>query len=165
MDRAAPARKSPPLWPALLFLVVVGAAGTAVWMKIKANRVEASAAALRGHQDSLRKFENTFEDAYRLAASTSRIALSGPVSKLQALHREAEAMQLPACMAQPKADLVESLRLYTSAFMGFMANRGGDVETLTSERFAEAGAKLGAYQKAAFSAGICAREVMGGDLK
>lgn len=61
-------------------------------------------------------------DASRLASSTGRIALSGPVSALQALHRETEAMIVPPCLDQAKAALVKGMGHEVDGFVIFMQN-------------------------------------------
>ena len=59
-------------------------------------------------------------DTERLALSTSRIALSGPTSAMQALRREAEAMKVPQCLAAPHKSLTALVTKSTEALLQFM---------------------------------------------
>jgi hypothetical protein len=59
-------------------------------------------------------------DAERLALSTGRIALSGPVASLQALQREAESAKTDICMSESKAALVELIKKNTTVMLQFM---------------------------------------------
>ena len=59
-------------------------------------------------------------DAERLANSTARIALAGPVASLQAVQREAESLSAPACLADAKRALVELTTQSTTALIEFM---------------------------------------------
>lgn len=63
-----------------------------------------------------------WNDAYRLADATSRIALSGPVSNLQAIKREATGITVPACLDAAKQSLLDGMGATIEGFMTFMAN-------------------------------------------
>lgn len=62
-------------------------------------------------------------DAERLAFSTSRIALSGPIASMQALQREAEATIAPACLAPAQKTLTELIAKSTEAVLQFMGKQ------------------------------------------
>ena len=59
-------------------------------------------------------------DAERLALSTSRVSLAGPAASLQALQREAEAMQVPACLSNARKSLVELVSKSSEAILQFL---------------------------------------------
>lgn len=59
-------------------------------------------------------------DAERLALSTGRIALSGPVATMQAVQREAENVKVPECLDDAKKSLVELTRKSVTALIQFM---------------------------------------------
>lgn len=59
-------------------------------------------------------------DAERLALSTGRIALSGPVATMQAVQREAENVKVPACLDDAKKSLVELAAKSVTALIQFM---------------------------------------------
>lgn len=63
-----------------------------------------------------------WNDANRLADSTSRIALSGPVGNLQAIKREASSITVPACLDEAKQSLLDGMGANIEGFMIFMAN-------------------------------------------
>ncbi len=62
-------------------------------------------------------------DAERLAASTARISLAGPVASMQAIQREAESAAVPACLADAKAALVDLTGKSTAAMLDFMRRK------------------------------------------
>lgn len=59
-------------------------------------------------------------DAERLASSTARISLAGPVSSMQAVQREAETVEAPKCLADAKRALIELTTQSTTALIEFM---------------------------------------------
>lgn len=59
-------------------------------------------------------------DAERLAMSTSRIALAAPATTLQALRREVEAMQAPACIEDARMSLEALVNKSAEAVLQFM---------------------------------------------
>lgn len=63
-------------------------------------------------------------DAERLALSTSRIALSGPVAALQALRRESEGLSVYQCVDEARKILVELVKKSSEGLLDFMAKDG-----------------------------------------
>lgn len=59
-------------------------------------------------------------DAERLAMATSRIALSGPATGLQALQREAETLAVPECLKVAHQKLTELVTKSSEAILQFM---------------------------------------------
>lgn len=59
-------------------------------------------------------------DAERLASSTGRIAMAGPVASMQAVQREAEGMTVPACLTNARRALVDLTTQSTTALIEFM---------------------------------------------
>lgn len=84
-------------------------------------------------------------DAERLATSTGRIALAGPVASMQAVQRDAEALSVPACLSDARRALVDLTSQSTTALIEFMrknelqamvytlADRGSLVRAFESE--------------------------------
>lgn len=62
-------------------------------------------------------------DAEKLALSTPRIALAGPIATMQALARDAEGVRVPACMADAKAALGSITAKSASALLSFMGDK------------------------------------------
>ncbi len=72
---------------------------------------------------SLLTLYRRWSDAERLATSTARISLAGPVASLQAIQREAEAAVVPSCLNEAKAALVELTSKSTGALLDFMRKK------------------------------------------
>ena len=77
--------------------------------------------------DAVLKAAGTFDellgrwnDALDIAGSSARINLSGPVSKLQDLRREAQAVGVPDCMAYAKWLLIRSMDFAVNGYLYFM---------------------------------------------
>lgn len=68
-------------------------------------------------------------DAERLASSTPRVALAGPVATMQAVQREAEGAGVPACLGDAKEALVDLTSKSTTALINFM--RKNDLQSMT----------------------------------
>ncbi len=75
-------------------------------------------------------------DAERLALSTSRIALSGPIAAMQAIQREAEAMDSPACLDDARKALVELTQKSSQGLLEFLGKEAleGMVYTVVHRR-------------------------------
>ena len=75
-------------------------------------------------------------DAEKLALSTGRIALAGPVANMQALQREVESMALPQCLAEPHKLLTELTKKSTQGLLDFMSKQAldGMVYTVVDRR-------------------------------
>jgi len=63
-----------------------------------------------------------WDDAFDIAASTSRIALSGPVGELQAIRREAGRVDPPVCVVDVHDYYLEGMDTFIGFFLGFMAD-------------------------------------------
>lgn len=63
-----------------------------------------------------------WDDAVKVASSTSRISLSMPVTLLQDIRRDAEKLTLPPCMDGAKESLVHSMNSTIKGSMAFMRN-------------------------------------------
>lgn len=81
-------------------------------------------------------------DAYRLAANTSRIALSPLVQRMQDMRSEAARQDVPRCVQAIHDKLLDSMDATIDAYLIFMGD--GD-ESETSDKFKESGTALGAF--------------------
>ncbi len=79
-------------------------------------------AEIRESLSEVRGFFRRIDDANKLAASTSRVALSGPVKDLQQIGRDIKAFKAKGCAAEPAALAEEAVRLISEAYMEFMRN-------------------------------------------
>jgi type II secretory pathway pseudopilin PulG len=70
-----------------------------------------------------------WDDAVKLASTSARVALSGPVSALQSIRRDAEQLTVPPCLDQARPILVQSMGNTIDGFLAFMRNelKLGDV--------------------------------------
>lgn len=76
-------------------------------------------------QTTLKSFDDIYarwNDAAKVAALTSRIALAAPFAALQALRREADSMVAPDCLNTGKAKLLEGMQSEIDGFTAFMAD-------------------------------------------
>lgn len=79
-----------------------------------------------------------WDDAVKVASTSSRIALPAPVGVLQAIRRDAEQLSVPPCMDQAKAQLVLSMESTIKGFLVFMRNELKLGEVLAQADFDEA---------------------------
>lgn len=77
-------------------------------------------ARVRDAERTLREEFQIYDDAYNIAASTARISLAQPVAELQKIQREAEKIEVPACMETVKNELVLSIDSAVKGFLAFM---------------------------------------------
>jgi hypothetical protein len=70
--------------------------------------------------DRLQQYATEWDDALKLADSTSRASLAGPVSELQRIRRDVQAQQWPDCATIAKGLLVGSMDATIDGFLGFM---------------------------------------------
>lgn len=88
----------------------------------------------------LNKIYSQWNDATTLANNTARIALSGPVGKLQEIKREAESLMVPECLVEPKKKMIEGMNKIIEGFMQFMGDADlGKIHAMVSF---ESGKKL-----------------------
>lgn len=79
-----------------------------------------------------------WEDAVRVAETTGRGALSGPVATLQAIKRDAQSLEVPPCLAQGKSELVAGMSLSVDAYLEFMANTAKLGSVVAAQKLEEA---------------------------
>lgn len=63
-----------------------------------------------------------FQDADKLAGSTARIALSGPIAQLQEIKREASDLDAPNCALEVKERLIRYMENTIDSYLTFMAD-------------------------------------------
>ena len=94
-----------------------------------------------------------FIDAFNIANSTSRIALSGPVSQMQAIKQEAGRLEYPQCLETAQNNLLYSMDENIAAFLSFMQQDSDDV---VSSHFRLATGRLYTYQQEITHISTCA---------
>lgn len=88
-----------------------------------------------------------WEDATKVALTSSRIALSGPVAALQAVRREADQLTVPPCMDQAKVALVTSMNSTIQGFLVFMRNELKIGDTLAQIDFDAAAKHMASFRE------------------
>lgn len=63
-------------------------------------------------------------DAVKVAHSTSRGSLSGPLLQLQAIRREAKDLTVPPCLTSGRGELIQGMDLTIKGLLDFMGNTG-----------------------------------------
>lgn len=79
--------------------------------------------------DQLSRIASEWDDAVKLASSTSRIALSSPVSQLQRIRRDLQAQSWPDCATNAKSLLMRSMDSTINGFLAFMQQRPESVSS------------------------------------
>lgn len=99
-----------------------------------------------------------WKDAYSLANSTARIALAGPVARLQEIRRETENTLVPECLEKAKGELLVGMNETNDAFIFFMQNSLPGVTDVVARKQLESAAEhIAAFSveaKACGSAGV-----------
>lgn len=103
--------------------------------------------------DELAKITSKWDSANALASSTSRIALSGPVQKLQDIYEQTESIKASGCTEGSKKELLKYMDLVVSGYLAFMRDR----ESLSSSYLEDSRSQL---QVAATSLVSCKKEAL-----
>ena len=90
-------------------------------LKEKLRRQEQEAAFGKSIEQ-IRAVKVKWDDADRLANASPRIGLPGPISTLQAIRREAAALQLPECVDKAKKELVDGMDTMIDGYIAFMSD-------------------------------------------
>lgn len=87
-----------------------------------------------------------WNDAVKVAGTTGRIALSGPVATLQNLRREADLLTVSPCMDHAKGLLVQNMSSTIEGFLAFMRNELKIGDRLSQIHFDEAETHMAAFK-------------------
>jgi Tfp pilus assembly protein PilE len=115
----------------IILIILIVAIGSVSWKTYQKTQAEAEIKArLEKERNEIKKsisdLETTFEkwsDADKIASSAPRVALAGPVARLQEIKRETAAMNFAPCLANAKTALVEGMSLRIDAYVSFMQQR------------------------------------------
>lgn len=83
-----------------------------------------------------------WRDAYKLASSSSRIALASPIQNLQEIKRETQALEVPQCLTKARGYLVDSMNAAIDGFLSFMAQ---EADAVIHDKFTSADQSLAQY--------------------
>lgn len=87
-----------------------------------------------------------WDDAVKVAGTTSRIALGPQVAALQAIKRDAEQLTVPPCLDKGKADLVLAMTSTVDGFLAFMRNEFKVGDQLAKIDFDAAATHMASYK-------------------
>lgn len=97
---------------------------------LERKQLEERLAQEKQQKDALQESNKAIDDAYvrwtdavKVAESTGRAALSGPISTLQAIRRDTQTITVAPCMDAAKASLVASMDHTIEGFLAFMTNQ------------------------------------------
>ena len=93
-----------------------------------------------------------WEDAERVASTTGRIALSGPVTNPQTIRRDTAQLTVTTCLGPARDSLVKSMDATIEGFLTFMRNDLHMGEALSRGNFEDASKEMAAYRQLR---GIC----------
>jgi hypothetical protein len=92
---------------------------------------------------TVQQLAERWDDALKVAGSTSRIALDGPVQELQKIRREVSGTDVPECFTKAKERLVSGMDNYIEGFLAFMQQK----EETSNEKIARAAISIGAFKE------------------
>lgn len=104
----------------VLAIAGLGYIGWAAYQKAQAKA--AFSAAVSNSIERMDKSKAQWADAMTIATSTPRIGLAGPVSNLQKIRQEVQAIDVPDCLANSKQHLVKGMNHGVEAMLAFMRN-------------------------------------------
>jgi type II secretory pathway pseudopilin PulG len=103
--------------------------------------------ALKSSLKTVDDLVSRWDDAVKVASTSSRIALPGPVGILQATRREAEQLAVPPCLDEAKVQLVKSMNNTIEGFLVFMRNELKIGDTLAQINFEESGKQMNLFKE------------------
>lgn len=80
------------------------------------------------YAEKMGEIQAEWDDAIEMAASTSRIALTGPVSDLQAIRREASGAEPPVCVTARHEVYLTGMDSFISFFLDFMSDADSELD-------------------------------------
>lgn len=112
-----------------LLTLILGAAGCSL---ISGSGCSAS------DGEKIGQLYNEFHDAYKLALSSSRITLGGPISTMQGVKQKLFAMKWPQCARETLQAMLDWFNSTINAFLYFMQSSNYFSEQATSQKLADA---------------------------
>lgn len=130
----------------LLLIIGLGYTGWTAYKK--AQDRAAFAAAVSSANEKLDKAKAQWVDALTIATSTPRIGLAVPITNLQKIRQEVQALDVPQCLSESKGHLVKGMNEGLDGMLTFMRN---DMHKYELEEFTQNKAKLMAASFAEYS--------------
>lgn len=97
----------------------------------------------RAFIDTAKPMAERWDDAAKLAGSTSRMSLAPQIASMQAIRRDAQALEAPPCAEQSKQYLLEAMDKTIDAYIAFL---GQQPDTIVQASFLDAGDAMKRYQ-------------------
>jgi hypothetical protein len=113
----------------LIFFILL-AIGLGVFFKKAQDRIreeEARKAAYCGKEQVDKAFAeymdsiNDFKDAYNIVSKTARVALSGPITRMQDIREDFANIDSPPCLAESRSFIMDGMDGYIYASISFMS--------------------------------------------
>lgn len=115
----------------LVIVAVLAVAGYAYHSNSKRQELDAAMA-------QLNEQAKLWDDANRVAAATSRIALPTQINNMQGIKRNVESLTLPACLRDTQQNLAGAMDAAIQGYLAFMANTNGNGESAAATEFERA---------------------------
>jgi len=124
----------------IILIIIIVAIGSVSWKTYQKRQIEAEIKAslekeradIKISVTDLKAIFEKWGDADKLASSSPRVALAGPVARLQEIKRETGAMNIAPCLKDAKTALVEGMSLRIDAYVSFMQQRNLADEMIAS---------------------------------
>lgn len=135
---------------AVMVMLTVAALGVAGWEHYQKRQAraahEAAVASANARMDGAKA---QWFDALRLATSTPRIGLAGPMGSLQSIRQNVEQIDVPACLAPNKNHLLKGMNEAIDGMLAFMRNDMGkyELDAYTAEKVQSMSANFAEYEK------------------
>jgi len=110
----------------LIFAIAGGYVGWSYYQKKQSQAAHEAAVATAN--SAMDKSKAQWMDALRLATSTPRIGLAGPMGTLQAIRQGVRQLEVPECLAQNKQHLITGMNEAMDGMLAFMRNDMGKYE-------------------------------------
>jgi len=113
------------VWSILVVLALLVGGAAYKYNSDQTAKREAIAADERSYTESLAALTaatTKFDDALKVAQSSSRISLAGPVGQLQTAMRETESLKVHTCLAEAQDVGVKRMKELLELFFVFMRN-------------------------------------------
>lgn len=82
------------------------------------------------YDDEMREVLTKWDDAKKIAASTSRMSLATPLATLQEIKRDTEALTVPACVQKTHDLLGVSMGYTIDGYLSFLRSDGDEIVNL-----------------------------------
>ena len=159
----------------VLMFSVVALIGASAYMKaaakkqevqrqqVEADKLHSERAKALSELQQLGSLSSEYSSAIQLASATSRIALAGPVQRLQDIHQRVKKAPVSNCAVTARTALDYQMSLVEQAFITFMSDSEALGKEISGLYFKDAVAKKEEYKSVAAACERVLTEAMSGD--